>query len=107
MGRRNPFDIKAEHATNMGNTIGLWEERTENHFLGENIGTSGMRVFYVKVDPIPTSETPKAPHNHDQLKTHHIDFDPRQSLMPSSSTPNLRLVPSVIRAAIRRVVVAE
>ena len=62
MGRRNPFDIKAEYETNMGQTIGLWEERPENHFLGESIGTSGMRVIYVKADPVTKpSDTPKAP----------------------------------------------
>ena len=63
MGRRNPFDIKAEYETNMGQTIGLWEERPENHFLGENIATRGMRVIYVKEDTPVTkpSETPKAP----------------------------------------------
>ena len=47
-----PYDIKAEHATNMGNTIGLWEEQTENYFTGENYPHRGMRVIYIKsADP--------------------------------------------------------
>ena len=47
-----PYDIKAEYAANMGNTIGLWEEQTENHFTGQEYYNQGMRVIYVKsADP--------------------------------------------------------